>query len=43
MTAGVDDKAKVKQKLIWYCVAAVLVVGATGIFNIVVDIASMLA
>jgi hypothetical protein len=43
MTAGVDDKAKVKQKLIWYCVAAALVVGATGIFNIVVDIASMLA
>ncbi len=42
MTAGVDDKAKVKQKLIWYCVAAALVVGTTGIFNIVVDVACML-
>ena len=42
MTAGVDDKAKVKQKLIWYCVAAALVVSTTGVFNIVVDVASML-
>jgi hypothetical protein len=42
MTAGADDKAKVKQKLIWFCVAAALVVGATGIFNIVVEVASQL-
>ena len=42
MTAGADDKAKVKQKLIWFCVAAALVVGATGIFNIVVEVASKL-
>jgi hypothetical protein len=40
MTAGADDKAKVKQKLVWFCVAAALVVGATGIFNIVVEVAS---
>ena len=42
MTSGVDDKAKVKQKLIWFCVAAALIVGTTGIFNIVVEVASML-
>lgn len=42
MTAGADDKAKVKQKLVWFCVAAALVVGATGIFNIVVEVASQM-
>ena len=42
MSAGADDKAKVKQKLVWFCVAAALVVGATGIFNIVVEVASQL-
>ena len=42
MTSGADEKANVKQKLIWYCVAAALIVGATGIFNIVVDVASLL-
>ena len=36
------EKSKVKQKLIWFCVAAALVVGATGIFNIVVEVASQL-
>ncbi len=42
MTSGVDEKANVKQKLIWFCVAAALIVGTTGIFNIVVEVASML-
>jgi hypothetical protein len=42
MIAGADDKAKVKQKLVWFCVAAALIVGATGIFNIVVEVASQL-
>lgn len=42
MTSGADEKANVKQKLIWFCVAAALIVGATGIFNIVVDVASLL-
>ncbi len=42
MMSGADDKAKVKQKLVWFCVAAALVVGATGIFNIVVEVASNL-
>ena len=42
MIAGADDKAKVKQKLVWFCVAAALVVGATGIFNIVVEVASQM-
>ena len=42
MMAGADDKAKVKQKLIWFCVAAALIVGTTGIFNIVVEVASNL-
>lgn len=42
MIAGADDKAKVKQKLVWFCVAAALILGATGIFNIVVEVASQL-
>ena len=42
MIAGADDKAKVKQKLIWFCVAAALIVGTAGIFNIVVEVASQL-
>lgn len=42
MMAGADDKAKVKQKLIWFCIAAALIVGATAVFNIVVEVASKL-
>jgi vacuolar-type H+-ATPase subunit I/STV1 len=42
MTSGVDEKANVKQKLIWYCVATALIVSATQIFNIVVEVASLL-
>ena len=42
MMAGADDKAKVKQKLVWFCVAAALIVGATAVFNIVVEVASKL-
>ncbi len=42
MMAGADDKAKVKQRLVWFCVAAALIVGATGVFNIVVNVASQL-
>ena len=42
MTSGADEKANVKQKLIWYCVATALIVSATQIFNIVVEVASLL-
>lgn len=35
MTSGADEKANVKQKLIWYVISVALVYGAVGIFNIV--------
>ena len=36
MISGADERANMKQKLIWYIVAAVLVFGSVGIYNIVV-------
>lgn len=35
MMAGADEKANLKQKLIWYIISIVLVYGAVGIFTIV--------
>ena len=40
---GADQKAGIKQKLIWFVVAVVLVYGAVGIFNIAVTIFSQLS
>lgn len=36
--AGADDKAKLKEKLIWFVIAMVAVYGAVGIFNLIVNV-----
>lgn len=38
MISGADERAGIKQKLIWLIIAMVVVYGATGIYNLVVDI-----
>lgn len=38
MISGADERADIKQKLIWLIIAMVVVYGATGIYNLVVDI-----
>ena len=38
MIAGANDKAQLKQKLIYYVISIVLVYGAVGIFNIIINI-----
>ena len=38
MLAGADEKAKLKEKLIFYVISIVLVYGAVGIFTLVVNI-----
>lgn len=38
MFSGADEKSKIKEKLIWYVVAAVIIFGAVSIFNIVISI-----
>lgn len=38
MISGANERAGIKEKLIWYVVAAVLIFGAVAIFNIVVRI-----
>ncbi len=38
MMAGANDKAQMKEKLIYYVIAVVLVYGAVGIFSIVVNV-----
>ena len=38
MMSGADEKANMKQKLIWYVIAAVLIFGAGGIYNLVVTL-----
>lgn len=40
MISGADERANMKQKLVWYVVAAVLVFGATGVYNAVYKIMS---
>ena len=43
MISGADDRAKIKEKLIWYVVSAVLIFGAVAIFNIVINILNNLS
>ena len=38
MTSGADEKAKVKERLIYYVVAIVLLVAAVGITKVIVSI-----
>lgn len=38
MIAGANDKAQLKQKLIYYVISVVLVYGAVGIFSIVISV-----
>ena len=38
MLSGADEKAKLKEKLIWYVISIVLVYGAVGIYNIVTNV-----
>lgn len=38
MISATDQKAKMKERLVWYVVAAVLVFGAVEIYNIVVKV-----
>ena len=38
MIGGTDQKANMKEKLIWYIISISLVYGAVGIFTIVVNI-----
>lgn len=37
MIKGPDEKAKMKERLIWYVIAGVLIFGVVGIFNIVIS------
>lgn len=38
MIAGADEKAGIKEKLVWYVISAVLIFGAVAIFNIAVTV-----
>lgn len=38
MISGANERAQLKQKLIWFVIAVVVVYGASGIFNIAVNI-----
>lgn len=38
MLNGANERAQLKQKLIWFVIAVVVVYGATGIFNIAINI-----
>lgn len=38
MISGADEKAGLKQKLIWLIIAMILVYGAVGIYNVVVNV-----
>lgn len=38
MISGADEKANIKEKLIWYVISAVLIFGAVAIFNIVINV-----
>ena len=35
MISGADEKANLKEKLIWYVISIVLIFGAVGIYNII--------
>lgn len=38
MIAGADEKAKLKEKLIWYVIAVIIAYGAVGLYNLAVTI-----
>lgn len=38
MISGADEKAKLKEKLIWYVVAVIMAYGALGLYNLAVTI-----
>lgn len=38
MLAGADEKAKLKEKLIWFVISMVAVYGAVGIFNLIINV-----
>ena len=38
MMSGADEKAKLKEKLLWYVISIVLVYGAVGIYTIVTNV-----
>ena len=38
MISGADERANMKQKLVWYVVSAVLIFSAAGVFNIVYNV-----
>lgn len=38
MISGADERANIKEKLIWYVISAVLIFGAVAIFNIVINV-----
>lgn len=40
MISGADERANMKQKLIWYLVAAVLILAPVGVYNLIVGIMS---
>lgn len=39
MIAGADEKANLKEKLIWYVISIVLIYGAVGIATIIINLA----
>lgn len=38
MISGADQQAKMKERLIWYVVAGVLIFGSVGIYNAIVGV-----
>lgn len=38
MISGADERANLKEKLVWYVVSAVLIFGVTGIYNLIVSV-----
>lgn len=43
MISGANERANIKERLIWYVVSAVLIFGAVAIFNIVINILNNLS
>lgn len=42
MLSGADEQAKMKEKLVWYVVAAAFIFGSVGIYNVVVGVLNSL-
>ena len=38
MMSGADERAKLKEKLLWYVISIVVVYGAVGIYNVVTKV-----